>query len=158
LTWCPQGASPKVCVLGETEPSGHEVTPTESFLGDFQVELWTHELVASPPTLETIRLQLTLTGSAPRSGHRRSPSATSPLGPGGAGRISWSLGYLDMLTTAGTGNAGPSGAPPATRKANLISWNPWAALTSCTGGLMEDKRGFSRFNSGGKEENPFLVL
>lgn len=105
-----------------------QIHPREGFLEDFQAELWTCELLASPPTPEPARLQLTLTSSAPRSCHRRFPSATSPLGPGGAGRTSWSLGCLDMPTTAGTGNAGPSGAPPATRKANLISLNPWAAL------------------------------
>lgn len=102
--------------------------PGEGCLEDFQAELWTRELVASPPMPEPAPLQLTLTGSAPQSCHRRFPSATSPLGPGGAGRTSWSLGCLGTLTTADTGNAGPSGAPPATRKANLISLNPWAAL------------------------------
>lgn len=90
--------------------------------------LWVNELVASSPTSEPTALQLTLTGSAPQSCHHHSPSATSPLGPGGAGRTSWSLGCLGTPTTAGTGSAGPSGAPPAARKANIISIKPWNLL------------------------------
>lgn len=82
------------------------------------------------PSAELAPPQLTLTSSAPQSCHHHFPSAISPPGPGGAGRTSWSPGCLDRLTSAGTGNAGPSSAPPATGKAKLISWNPWAALIS----------------------------
>lgn len=81
----------------------------------------------SPPA-EPAPPQLTLTGSAPQSCHHHFPSATSPPGPGGAGRTFWSRGCLGRLTSAGTGSAGPSGAPPATGKAKLVSWNTWAAL------------------------------
>lgn len=96
-------------------------SPRGGLCGALQAELGTWNLEASPP-------HLTLTSSAPLSCHHHSPSATSPPGPGGAGRISWSPGCLDRLTSAGTGNAGPSGAPPATGTAKLSSCNPWAAL------------------------------
>lgn len=111
--------------------------------------------MASPPTPEPTALQLTLTSSAPQSCHRRSPSATSPLGPGGAGRISWSLGCLCTLTIAGTGSAGPSGAPPAARKANIISIKPWEPSFASAGGFMEGKMHLSCINYRAKGEKTF---
>lgn len=117
--------------------------------------LWVNELVASSPTSEPTALQLTLTGSAPQSCHHHSPSATSPLGPGGAGRTSWSLGCLGTPTTAGTGSAGPSGAPPAARKANIISIKPWEPSFASAGGFMEGKPCLSCINCRAKGEKNF---
>lgn len=108
----------------------------------------------SPPA-EPAPPQLTLTSSAPQSCHHHFPSATSPPGPGGAGRTSWSLGCLDRLTSADTGNAGPSGAPPATGKAKLISWDPWAALTCLHWRLDGGQEGFAMHGQKRKRGKPF---
>lgn len=58
---------------------------------------------------------LALTGSALQCGHPHSPPATCPPRPTGAGRLSWSQACLGTQTSAGTGNASPTGGPPAAR-------------------------------------------